>query len=143
VKKPIIAFILLIVNALPVAVLGLSLYTAAEGAFGRGGYVDEVVRVLPQEGHGPGSEGLQHLGFQNKKSTKVSLIGALGAVVVIFLLTVVVLWLLSKIGGPLQADVKASMSKFGGRITITAAAIVGAFLAISIVGVSAVYVLIN
>jgi hypothetical protein len=64
---------------------------------------------------------------------------AVGVVVVIFVITLVVLGVLSLIGGPLQAEVKAVVNKFGGKLWITAAGLVGAFLAIAILGVASVY----
>jgi hypothetical protein len=66
---------------------------------------------------------------------------ALLEVVIVFLLAVLVLWLLSAIGGPLKGQVKASINRFGGRIWITAAGLIGAFLAIAVVGVAALYLL--
>jgi len=66
---------------------------------------------------------------------------ALGVVVVIFILTLGILWMLKFLGGPLKAEVKAVISKFGGKLWITAAGLVGAFLAIAIVGVGSVYLL--
>ncbi len=70
-----------------------------------------------------------------------ALFANLAAVVVLFLVTLGALWGLSKIGGPLQAEVKASITKFGGKIWVTAAGLVGCFLAIVIVGVAALYIL--
>jgi hypothetical protein len=70
-----------------------------------------------------------------------SLGGPLISVVIIFLLDVLVLWVLSRIGGPLKAEVKASIKKFGGSIWITGAGIVGCFLATAIIGISGVYLL--
>jgi hypothetical protein len=64
---------------------------------------------------------------------------AVGIVLVIFFADVLLLWLLSKIGGPLKADVKASIKKFGGSIWIGSAGLLGAFLAIAFVGFGAVY----
>jgi hypothetical protein len=60
---------------------------------------------------------------------------ALFAVIVVFLVDVAILWALSKIGGPLQADVTASIKKFGGSIWITGAGLIGAFLLIAFLGV--------
>jgi hypothetical protein len=57
-----------------------------------------------------------------------------------FLLDVFVLWLLSKIGGPLKAEVKASIKKFGGSLWITGAGLLGAFMAVSLLGFGAIYV---
>jgi hypothetical protein len=72
---------------------------------------------------------------QRREDIKV----AVGVVGVIFILTVVILYALSLIGGPLQAEVKAVVEKFGGKLWITAAGLVGAFLAIAILGVASVY----
>jgi|HubBroStandDraft_6_1064221.scaffolds.fasta_scaffold02317_18 hypothetical protein len=63
------------------------------------------------------------------------------SVVTIFLLDVFVLWVLSKIGGPLKAEVKASIKKFGGSIWLTGAGLVGCFLAIAIIGIAGAYFL--
>jgi hypothetical protein len=60
-------------------------------------------------------------------------------VLVIFLADVLILWTLSKIGGPLKADVKASLKKFGGSVWIGSAGLLGAFLAIAFLGFGAVY----
>jgi hypothetical protein len=65
----------------------------------------------------------------------------LTSVLLIFLVDVFILWVLSKIGGPLKAEVKASIKKFGGSIWITGAGIVGCFLAIAIIGIGGVYLL--
>jgi hypothetical protein len=62
-------------------------------------------------------------------------------VILIFLVDVFVLWVLSKIGGPLKAEVKATIKRFGGSIWITGAGIVGCFLAIAIIGIGGVYLL--
>jgi len=61
--------------------------------------------------------------------------------VVVFGASVAVLWALTHIGGPLQAKVEASIEKFGGSIWITAGGLLGAFLAICLVGFGAIYVL--
>jgi hypothetical protein len=62
-------------------------------------------------------------------------------VVSIFFADVLVLWMLSRIGGPLKADVKASIKKFGGSIWITGGGLLGAFLAIAILAFGGVYML--
>jgi hypothetical protein len=62
-----------------------------------------------------------------------------GIVVLIFLVDLAVLWTLSKIGGRLQADVQATIKKFGGSIVLTSAGLVGCFLAIAIVGFAGIY----
>jgi hypothetical protein len=70
-----------------------------------------------------------------------SLAGPAISVGFIFLLDVFVLWVLSKIGGPLKAEVKASIKKFGGSVWITGAGIVGCFLAIAMIGIAGIYLL--
>jgi hypothetical protein len=138
VKKTIIALILLVANALPVATFGVFLY----GAIAPEVYEQHVSEIEPDTVTPPSKRSTIVQAVRHA-DPEVSLTGALVAVVVIFLVTVLVLWLLSKIGGPLTADVKASVNKFGGRITVAAAAIVGAFLAIAITGVAALYILIH
>jgi hypothetical protein len=76
---------------------------------------------------------------QERRERDVEL--AAGVVAFIFLLTLGVLWILSKLGGPVEAGVKAVIASFGGKLWITAVGIVGAFLAIAMVGVGAVYLL--
>jgi len=62
-------------------------------------------------------------------------------VIVIFLVDVAVLWMLSRIGGRLKADVKATISKFGGSLAISSAGLVGCFLAIASFALAAIYVI--
>jgi len=62
-----------------------------------------------------------------------------GLVVFIFVVDVAILWTLSKIGGRLKADVKATIEKFGGSIAITSAGLVGCFLAIAILAFAGIY----
>lgn len=69
------------------------------------------------------------------------IIGSFGTLLSLFATDLAVLWILSRIGGPLKAEVKASIKKFGGSIWITAAGLVGCFLAIAIVSVAALYFL--
>jgi Skp family chaperone for outer membrane proteins len=69
------------------------------------------------------------------------LIDAAAVVGFIFVLTLGILWGLSKLGGSLSAEVKAVIERFGGKVWITAVGVVGAFLAIAMVGVAAVYLL--
>ena len=130
IKRIILAIILVSVNALPTAFLGLTLFE----------YINPVgfdVQVpLPNE-----RAVIPKLREMNTYYPAIDLIIALAVVIVIFLLTLLVLWALSKIGGPLKAEVKASIEKFGGKIWITAAGLVGAFLAIAITGVVSVYAL--
>jgi len=66
---------------------------------------------------------------------------AVGVVAFIFVLTLAILWGLSRIDGPIKAEVKAVIERFGGKLWVTAVGLVGAFLAIAIVGVVSVYVL--
>jgi len=50
-----------------------------------------------------------------------------------------VLWFLSKLGGPLKADVKATIKRFGGNIAIAGAGLVGCFLAIAATAFGGLY----
>jgi hypothetical protein len=70
------------------------------------------------------------------------LMSPLLVVCVIFLLDAFVLWILSKISkGKPDSTVKAVIERFGGNIWITAAGLVGSFLAIAFVGIGGVYLL--
>jgi len=62
-----------------------------------------------------------------------------GVVVFIFLVDLAALWTLSKIGGRLKADVRATIQKFGGSIVIASAGLVGCFLAIAVVTLAGIY----
>jgi hypothetical protein len=63
-----------------------------------------------------------------------------GIVVTVFVADIMILWVLSRIGGPIKADVKASLKRFGGSVWIGSAGLLGAFLAIAFVGFGAVYI---
>jgi len=76
-----------------------------------------------------------------RRKPRRRLAAACAIVVVVFVLSVGVLWALTHIGGPLQAKVDASIEKFGGSIWITATGLLGAFLAIALVGFGAIYIL--
>ena len=65
---------------------------------------------------------------------------AFAVVAGVFALNIAVLWLLRKIGGPLQADVKATIRKFGGSLAVTSAGLIGAFLALSVFAFGGMYV---
>ena len=65
---------------------------------------------------------------------------ALVIVVIVFGIDLFVLWLLTKIGGPLKADVKATVKKFGGSFVLTTTGLIGAFLALLIATIAALYV---
>jgi len=58
---------------------------------------------------------------------------AAALVLFVFVLDLATLWCLTKVGGPLQADAKATVKRFGGNIAIAASGLVGAFLAIAFV----------
>ncbi len=61
--------------------------------------------------------------------------------IAVFFSSAAVLYILSKIGGPLKANVRGKIKKFGGTLWITGAGLVGAFIAISIIGLLGVYFL--
>jgi hypothetical protein len=133
-RKWIVGLILLIVNAIPTILLAQLWLVALE---------PPRIPALDNSPHA-------FLGSDNSITKAMDAAGLLKAgsvllsllvVVVIFFLSLIVLWILSKIGGPLSGDVKASISKFGGKVSVAAAAVVGAFLAIAIVGVGSVYLL--
>lgn len=67
--------------------------------------------------------------------------GPVFVVAAVFLLDVAALWALTKIGGPLKADVKATIKKFGGSVWIAGAGLIGAFLAVSIVAFAMIFIL--
>ena len=60
-------------------------------------------------------------------------------VLVIFFADVTVLKMLSNIDGPLKADVKATIKRFGGSIWVTGGGLLGAFLAIGLLAFGGVY----
>ena len=64
-------------------------------------------------------------------------------VAAILALDLAVLWTLKRIGGPLQANVKATISRFGGNLLITSAGLLGAFLAIACLALGAIFLLIR
>jgi len=63
-------------------------------------------------------------------------------VLVIFAADLLILWTLSKIG-PLKADVKATINKFGGNLAIASAGLLGAFLAIAATAFGGIYMLMS
>jgi hypothetical protein len=64
-----------------------------------------------------------------------------GIVLLIFAADVLILWILSKIGGPLKADVKATVKKFGGSLFIAGVGLMGCFLAIAITAFAGIYLI--
>lgn len=48
-------------------------------------------------------------------------------------LNLFVLFTLTRIGGPLKADLKATVKKFGGSIVLTSVGLMGAFLALMVI----------
>src|ERR1700722_18616458 len=86
-------------------------------------------------------EKLQRELKETQERPRRRLAAACAIVVVVFVLSVGVLWALTHIGGPLQAKVDASIEKFGGSIWITATGLLGAFLAVALVGFGAIYIL--
>jgi Cu/Ag efflux pump CusA len=56
-----------------------------------------------------------------------------------FLLVVMILWILKRIGGTPRAAVKAHIKRFGGNLTVTSIGLVGSFLAIAILAFVAIY----
>jgi hypothetical protein len=136
IKRFIIAVILAAVNAIPLGLLGLIVLLRT----GSPGSITPLPPIIipgqpPHPTAGPPPSGA------DLPNSLTSLLAALAVVAVMFLLTLLALWILSKIGGPLKAEVTASIQKFGGKIWITAAGLVGAFLAIFIAGVGSVYFL--
>lgn len=63
------------------------------------------------------------------------------SVAALFFANIAALWILLKIGGPLKADVNVAVTKFRGSLWLTGAAVLAAFLAISIGSLIAIYVL--
>jgi hypothetical protein len=64
-----------------------------------------------------------------------------GIVLLIFAADVLILWILSKIGGPLKADVKATIKKFGGSLAIAGVGLFGCFLAIAFTAFAGIYLI--
>lgn len=66
------------------------------------------------------------------------------SVVVLFIfgVDIAVLWLLRKIGGPLKADVTATIKVFEGNVVIASAGLVGCFLAIAALAYVGIYLFI-
>jgi hypothetical protein len=62
-------------------------------------------------------------------------------VLLIFAADVLILRILSSIGGPLKADVKATIKKFGGSLAIAGAGLVGCFLAIAFTAFAGIYLI--
>lgn len=127
IKRITIGLIILVIDGVPVTLFGLFVMGFFDSFKEPDiGWRDNHQWTIKSSGGGP---------------AWLNLAAALITVVIIFLLTLLVLWALSKIGGPLKAEVKGSISKFGGKLWITAAGLVGAFLAIALVGVGSVYLL--
>ncbi len=66
---------------------------------------------------------------------------ALSIVATLYLLTVLVLWLLSLIGGPIYATIEGIISKGNSNVWFAAAGILAAFLIIAGLGLAAIYLL--
>jgi hypothetical protein len=70
-----------------------------------------------------------------------SLLFAVAIVVFVFIVDIVVLWILKKIGGTLRAGFKATVKRFGGNLAITSAGLIGSFLAIAVLAFVAIYLI--
>jgi hypothetical protein len=68
-------------------------------------------------------------------------IWCLGLVVLVFLIDILVLWLLRKMGADLNTTVKVTFKKFGGNVVIISAGLVGVFLGIAMVAFAALFIL--
>jgi hypothetical protein len=78
---------------------------------------------------------------QSPQQRALVLSSAAISVSLIFLASALVLWILARFGGPLKGEVDAVIKTFGGSVWLTAAGIVGGFLAVIIVGVAGAYLL--
>jgi hypothetical protein len=70
---------------------------------------------------------------------RATLMTACGVVVIVFALSVAVLWCLTKIG-PIAAQVDLSIKKLGGNLWIAATGLFGCFFAIALLGFGAIYI---
>jgi hypothetical protein len=70
---------------------------------------------------------------------RTTLMTACGVVVIVFALSVGVLWCLTKIG-PIAAQVDLSIKKLGGNLWIAATGLFGCFFAIALLGFGAIYI---
>lgn len=93
-----------------------------------------LVRIGPLSAPPPGQPYPPHAGQFNGIALATLI------VLVIFAADLVILVILRKMG-PLKADVKATIEKFGGNIVIASAGLVGCFLAIAIVGFGGIYMI--
>jgi hypothetical protein len=57
----------------------------------------------------------------------------------IFLLDIMTLWMLKKIGGVPKAEVKTSVQRFGSKLAITTSGLIGSFVAVAILVLGAIY----
>jgi hypothetical protein len=79
-------------------------------------------------------------GWDEKKP--LVLLIATGSVVVVFVVSLIILWILHRIGGaPPVANFEATFKKSGGSIKITAPGVVGTFLAIVACAIASLYFL--
>lgn len=67
------------------------------------------------------------------------LLMAVAVIFLIFIFDVMILWILKKIGGTPKTEVKASVEKFGGSLTISSAGLIGSFIAIAILVLAAIH----
>ena len=65
--------------------------------------------------------------------------GAVEIIAVVYSLDVLILWLLSKLGDGIKADVKMKFTRSGSTLWIASAGLLGAFLAIAILSFAAIY----
>lgn len=70
-----------------------------------------------------------------------SLLVAVLIVLLVFGLVILVLWILKKIGGKLNADVRATVKMFGGTFNISSVGLIGSFLALATLALFAVYLI--
>ena len=78
---------------------------------------------------------------QSPRQFTFVIFSAIISVLLIFLMSALVLWILARVGGPLKSEVKAGIKKFGGSVWLATAGIVGSFLAVIIVGIAGAYLL--
>jgi hypothetical protein len=99
------------------------------------------VKTYTSFGAAPGGTGTRVEVHRRRQRPSSSRLTAAALIVIsVFLADVLVLYGLSKIGG-VGATFTASIKKLGGSIFITAAGLLGGFLAIAVVGIAAVYFL--
>jgi hypothetical protein len=69
----------------------------------------------------------------------IPLLMAAAIVFFTFLVDVIILWILKRIGGTPRAEVKANVKRFGGNIAIRSAGLIGSFIAIALLAFAAIY----